>query len=118
MTRVKRGISTKKRHNKFKRMVKGYSKVASSRVKWAKNFIAKAGQNSYRGRKLKKRQFRSLWITRINAGCRAEGLSYSRLVNGMLRAKIAIDRKILADLAVSSPAAFKAVIEKAKAALK
>lgn len=118
MTRVKRGVATKKRHNKFKKMVKGYSKVASSRVKWAKNFIAKAGQNSYKGRKLKKRQFRSLWITRINAGCRAEGVSYSRLVNGMLKAKIAIDRKILAELAVNNPEAFKAVVEKAKSALK
>ncbi len=117
MTRVKRGVATKKRHNKFKKMVKGYSKVASSRVKWAKNFIAKAGQNSYKGRKLKKRQFRSLWITRINAGCRAEGVSYSRLVNGMLKAKIAVDRKMLAELAVNNPEVFKAVVAKAKAAL-
>ncbi|MCC7432297.1 50S ribosomal protein L20 [Candidatus Peregrinibacteria bacterium] len=118
MTRVKRGVATKKRHNKLKRMVKGYSKVATSRVKWAKNFIAKAGQNSYRGRKLKKRQMRSTWITRINAGCRAEGVSYSRLINGMLHAQIAVDRKILADLAVSHPEAFKAVVAKAKTAIK
>ena len=117
MTRVKRGVATKKRHNKFRGMVKGYSKVATSRVKWAKNFIAKAGQNSYRGRKLKKRQFRSLWITRINAGCRAEGISYSRLINGMLKAKIAIDRKVLADLAATNYEVFKQVVEKAKAAL-
>ncbi len=117
MTRVKRGISTKKRHNKFKRMVKGYSKVATSRVKWAKNFIAKAGQNSYRGRKLKKRQFRSLWITRINAGCRAEGISYSKLISGMLKAKIAVDRKILSELATNNPEIFKQVVEKAKSAL-
>ncbi len=117
MTRVKRGVATKKRHNKLKGMVKGYSKVASSRVKWAKNFIAKAGQNSYRGRKLKKRQFRSLWITRINAACRAEGLSYSRLISGMLKAKIAVDRKILAELAVHNPEVFKAVVAKAKTAL-
>ena len=117
MTRVKRGVGTKKTHNKLRRMVKGYSKVATSRVKWAKNFIAKAGQNSYRGRKLKKRQFRSLWITRINAGCRAEGISYSRLIYGMLKAKIAIDRKILAELAANNPEIFKQVVEKAKAAL-
>lgn len=117
MTRVKRGVATKKRHNKFKAAVKGYSKVASSRVKWAKNFIAKAGQNSYRGRKLKKRQMRSLWITRINASCRAEGLSYSRLISGMLKAKIAVDRKILSELAVSNPEVFKTVVTKAKAAL-
>ncbi len=117
MTRVKRGVATKKRHNKLKRMVKGYSKVASSRVKWAKNFIAKAGQNSYRGRKLKKRQFRSLWITRINAAVRPEGLSYSKLINGMLKAKIAVDRKILADLAVSNPEIFKEIVSKAKTAL-
>jgi len=117
MTRVKRGIATKKRHNKLKRMVKGYSKVATSRVKWAKNFIAKAGQNSYRGRKLKKRQFRSLWITRINAAVRPEGLSYSKLINGMLKAKIAVDRKILAELAVNNPEVFKAIVVKAKASL-
>lgn len=117
MSRVKRGVATKKRHNKLKSMVKGYSKVASSRVKWAKNFIAKAGQNSYRGRKLKKRQFRSLWITRINAAVRPEGLSYSKLINGMLKAKIAVDRKILADLAVNNPEIFKAIAAKAKAAL-
>jgi large subunit ribosomal protein L20 len=117
MTRVKRGTATKKRHNKLKRLVKGYSKVASSRVKWAKNFIAKAGQNSYRGRKLKKRQFRSLWITRINAACRAEGISYSKLINGMLKAKIAVDRKILAELAVNNPEIFTEILNKAKAAL-
>lgn len=117
MTRVKRGIATKKRHNKLKRMVKGYSKVATSRVKWAKNFIAKAGQNSYRGRKLKKRQFRSIWITRINAAVRPEGLSYSKLINGMLKAKIAVDRKILAELAVNNPEIFKAIVAKAKTAL-
>lgn len=116
MTRVKRGVATKKRHNKFKSMVKGYSKVATSRVKWAKNFIAKAGQNSYRGRKLKKRQFRSTWITRINAGCRAEGITYSRLIYGLLKAKIAIDRKILSELAVHNPKVFKQVVEMAKAA--
>jgi large subunit ribosomal protein L20 len=116
MTRVKRGVATKKRHNKFKSMAKGYSKVATSRVKWAKNFIAKAGQNSYRGRKLKKRQFRSTWITRINAGCRAEGITYSRLIYGMLKAKIAIDRKILSELAVHNPEIFKQVVEMAKAA--
>lgn len=117
MTRVKRGVATKKRHNKFKKAVKGYSKVATSRIKWAKNFIAKAGQNSYRGRKLKKRQMRSVWITRINAGCRAEGITYSRLINGMLIAKIAVDRKILAELAVHNLEVFKAVVAKAKAAL-
>jgi len=117
MTRVKRGLASKKRHNKLKKAVKGYSKVASSRVKWAKNFIAKAGQNSYRGRKLKKRQMRSLWITRINAGCRVEGVSYSKLINGMLKAKIAVDRKILAELAVSNHEVFKTVVDMAKAAL-
>lgn len=117
MTRVKRGTIAKRRHNKLKKMVKGYSKIASSRVKWAKNFVAKAGQNAYVGRKLKKRQFRSLWITRINAAVRPDGLSYSKLINGMLKAKIAIDRKILAELAVNNPEAFKAIVEKAKQAL-
>jgi large subunit ribosomal protein L20 len=97
MTRVKRGVSTHKRHKKLFKATKGYSHVARARVKWAKNFIAKAGQNSYRSRKLKKREFRSLWITRINAGCRAEGISYSRLIYGLLKSHIAIDRKIMAD---------------------
>ncbi len=117
MTRVKRGVATHKRHKKLFKATKGYSRVARTRVKWAKNFIAKAGQNSYRGRKLKKRDMRSLWITRINAGCRAEGISYSRLVYGLLKAKVAIDRKILADMAVQTPEVFKQVVEKAKASL-
>lgn len=117
MTRVKRGVATKQRHKKLKKLVKGYSSVARSRVKWAKNFVAKAGQNSYKGRKLKKRQFRSLWITRINASCRAEGISYSRFVSGMLKAKIAVDRKMLSELATNNPEVFKQIVEKAKAAV-
>jgi large subunit ribosomal protein L20 len=117
MTRVKRGVATKKKHNKLKKLVKGYSSIATSRVKWAKNFAAKAGQNSYMGRKLKKRQFRALWITRINASCRAEGISYSRLISGMLKAKIAVDRKMLSELAVTNPEIFKEIVEKAKASV-
>lgn len=117
MTRVKRGVAAKKRHNKLRKMVKGYSSIATSRVKWAKNFAAKAGQNAYKGRKLKKRQFRSLWITRINGACRAEGISYSRLISGMLKAKIAVDRKILSELATNNPEVFKQIVEKAKSAV-
>lgn len=117
MTRVKRGLASHKRHKKLFKATKGYSKVARSRVKWAKNFIAKAGQNSYRSRKLKKRDMRSLWITRINAGCRAEGISYSKLIHGLLKAKVAVDRKIMADLAATNPEVFKKIVDTAKTAL-
>jgi large subunit ribosomal protein L20 len=117
MTRVKRGIGVRKRHNKLFKATKGYTGLAQKRVKMAKNAIYKAGQNAYKGRKLRKRQMRSIWITRINAGCRAEGISYSRLIYGLLKAKVTVDRKIVADLAVNNPEVFKKIVETAKAAL-
>ncbi len=118
MTRVKRGVAVRKRHNRLLKATKGYKGLSSRIVKWAKNAKAKAGQNSYVGRKLRKRDMRSLWITRINIACRPEGISYSRLTHGLLKAKVIVDRKILADLAVKNPAIFKQVVEIAKAEVK
>lgn len=118
MTRVKRGITTKKRHNRLLKSTKGYKGLSSRIVKWAKNSRAKAGQNSYVGRKQRKRDMRSIWITRINAACRPEGINYSRLTYGLLKAKVAVDRKILAELAVNNPEVFKTVVGVAKSELK
>jgi len=114
MTRVKRGISSHKRHKRLLKATKGQKGLRSRIVKWAKNAKAKAGQNSYVGRKLRKRDMRTLWITRINAACRANGLNYSRLTYGLLKAKVKVDRKILADLAVRNPDIFKQFVELAK----
>jgi large subunit ribosomal protein L20 len=118
MTRVKRGVTSHKRHKKLIASVKGYKGLRNNTFKWAKNASVKAGQNSYRGRKLKKRDFRRLWITRINAACRMEDLNYSRLIHGLLIAKVIVDRKILADIAVTNPDVFKKVVDTAKAELK
>lgn len=116
MTRVKRGLASHKRHKKLRSQTKGYSKVAQSRVKWAKNFIAKAGLNAYRSRKLKKRDMRSLWITRISAACKMNDTNYSRLINGLLKAQVAVDRKMLSELAVNNSEVFKKLVETAKQA--
>lgn len=118
MTRVKRGITTKKRHNRLLKSTKGYKGLSSRIVKWAKNSRAKAGQNSYVGRKQRKRDMRSIWITRINAAVRPEGINYSRLTYGLLKAKVAVDRKIMAELAVHNPLVLKQIAEIAKAELK
>ena len=114
MTRVKRGTTTRKRHNRLLKATKGQKGLRSRIVKWAKNATAKAGQNSYVGRKLRRRDMRALWITRMNAACRANGLNYSRLTYGLLKAKVKVDRKILADLAVKNPEIFKQMVELAK----
>jgi len=114
MTRVKRGVASHKKHKKLLKDTKGYGGKRSKLVKWAKNARAKAGQNSYIGRKLKKRDFRSIWITRINAACKLSGLNYSRFVYGLLKAKVAVDRKIMADLTVNNPEVFKKLVETAK----
>jgi len=114
MTRVKRGTTTRKRHNRLLKATKGYKGLSSRNIKWAKNSKAKAGQNSYVGRKQRKRDMRTLWITRMNASCRAEGLNYSRLTYGLLKLKIKVDRKVLADLAVNNPDIFKQFVEMAK----
>lgn len=111
MTRIKRGVTSRRRHKKLLKSTKGYSNLSSRIVKWAKNASYKAGQNSYVGRKRRKRDMRSLWITRVNIACRENGLTYSRLINGLLKAEVAVDRKILAELAVNNPEVFKKFIE-------
>ena len=117
MARVKRGVIAKARHKKVMRQAKGYYGARSRTYKVAKQAVIKAGQYAYRDRRQRKRQFRALWITRINAAARLNGLSYSRLINGLNRAEIEVDRKVLADIAVHDQEAFSAIAEAAKEAL-
>jgi large subunit ribosomal protein L20 len=117
MPRVKRGVVAHRRHKKILKQAKGYYGARSRIFRVAKQAVTKAGQYAYRDRRQRKRQFRSLWITRINAQSRANGLSYSRLINGLKKADISLDRRVLADLAVHDKPAFGAVVEQAKAAL-
>src|SRR5688572_26269957 len=117
MARVKRGVTAGRRHKKVLAKAKGYYNARRKVYRAAKQAVIKAGQYAYRDRKQKKRQFRALWIARINAGARLHGLSYSRLMNGLQKAGLEIDRKVLADLAIHDAAAFGAIAEKAKAAL-
>ncbi len=117
MARVKRGVTARRRHKKIIGQAKGYYNARRKVFRVAKQAVTKAGQYAYIGRKQRKRQFRALWIVRINAGARMFGLSYSRLINGLKKANIEMDRKVLADLAVHDIKAFGAVAEKAKAAL-
>ncbi len=117
MARVKRGVIARRRHRKILNRAKGYYGARRKVFRVAKQAVIKAGQYSYRDRRQRKRDFRSLWITRINAAARENGLSYSRFMNGLKRAEIDIDRKVLADLAVHDKAAFKALAEKAQASL-
>ena len=117
MARVKRGVIARRRHKKILKLAKGYYGARSRVFRVAKQAVIKAGQYAYRDRKTKKRMFRALWITRINAQSRANGLSYSRLINGLKKADISLDRRVLADLAVHDKPAFSAVVEQAKAAL-
>lgn len=117
MARVKRGVTVKARHKKILKKAKGYSQARSNLYKTAKQAVIKAGQYAYRDRRVRKREFRALWITRINAGARANGLSYSRFMSGLRKAGIEVDRKVLADLAVFDAAAFGALAEKARAGL-
>lgn len=116
MTRVKRGVVARRRHKKVLKQAKGYYGARSRVFRVAKQAVIKAGQYAYRDRRNRKRQFRALWIQRINAGARISGMSYSRFVGGLKKAGIEIDRKVLADLAVHEKAAFAAIVEKAKAA--
>ncbi|WP_106478264.1 50S ribosomal protein L20 [Phytohalomonas tamaricis] len=116
MPRVKRGVVARRRHNKVLKLAKGYYGARSRTFRVAKQAVIKAGQYAYRDRRQRKRQFRALWITRINAAARLHGLSYSKFVAGLKKAGIEIDRKVLADLAVHEKAAFGAIVEKAKAA--
>ncbi|MFP4207501.1 MAG: 50S ribosomal protein L20 [Wenzhouxiangella sp.] len=117
MARVKRGVVARRRHRKVLNRAKGYYGARRKVYRVAKQAVIKAGQYAYRDRRQRKRDFRSLWIARINAAAREHGLSYSRFINGLKRAEIEIDRKVLADLAVHDKAAFKALAEKAQASL-
>ncbi|HET8790540.1 LSU ribosomal protein L20P [Modicisalibacter ilicicola DSM 19980] len=116
MTRVKRGVVARRRHKKIMKQAKGYYGARSRVFRVAKQAVIKAGQYAYRDRRQRKRQFRALWIARINAAARQNGLSYSRFIAGLKQAGIEIDRKVLADLAVHEKATFAAIVEKAKAA--
>ena len=117
MARVKRGVVAKARHRKILKKAKGYYGARSKVFRVAKQAVTKAGQYAYRDRRQRKRQFRALWITRINAAARLHGLSYSRLINGLNKANIEVDRKVLADIAVHDPEGFGAIAEQAKAGL-
>ena len=117
MPRVKRGVTAKARHNKVLSRAKGYRGARKNVFRVANQAVMKADQYAYRDRRQRKRQFRTLWIVRINAAARVHELSYSRLIDGLSRANIELDRKVLADMAVNDEAAFAALAERAKAAL-
>lgn len=117
MARVKRGVTARARHKKVLNAAKGYYNARRKVFRVAKQAVIKAGQYAYRDRKARKRDFRQLWIVRINAAARLHGLSYSRFINGLKKAGIAIDRKLLAELAVYDKGVFAVLAEKAKAAL-
>jgi len=117
MPRVKRGVTAHARHKKVLKAAKGYYGARSKVYRIAKQAVIKAGQYAYRDRRQKKRQFRALWIARINAGARSNGISYSRMMDGLKKAGIEIDRKMLADLAIHDKPGFTVLAEQAKAAL-
>ena len=117
MARVKRGVTAKARHKKVLKLAKGYYGARSRVYRVAKQAVIKAAQYAFRDRRQRKRQFRQLWIVRINAAAREFGLSYSRLMNGLKKAGIEIDRKVLADIAVKDKQAFSKLAESAKEAL-
>ena len=117
MARVKRGVTAKARHKKILDQAKGYYNARRKVFRTAKQAVIKAGQYSFRDRRVRKREFRALWITRINAAARASGLSYSRLMNGLSLAQIDVDRKVLADIAVHDLEGFNALVAAAKEAL-
>jgi large subunit ribosomal protein L20 len=117
MARIKRGTTTKAKHKRILEQAKGYYGRRKNTIRIARQAVEKAGQYAYRDRKAKKRTFRGLWIQRINAAVRAEGLTYSQFMNGVKLAGIELDRKVMADLAMNEGAAFSAIIAQAKAAL-
>lgn len=117
MARVKRGVIARRRHKKVLKQAKGYYGARRKVFRVARQAVFKAGQYAYRDRRQRKRQFRRLWIARINAEARNNGLSYSRFINGLTKAGIALDRKVLADMAVNDKPAFAAMVAKAKDAL-
>jgi len=117
MARVKRGVTNHARHKKVLKQAKGYRGRRKNTYKVARQAVEKAGQYAYRDRRVRKRQFRALWIQRINAASREHGLNYARFMSGLKHAGIEVDRKVLADLAVREPEAFKALVDQAQAAL-
>jgi large subunit ribosomal protein L20 len=117
MARVKRGVTSHARHKKVLKLAKGYRGRSSTNYRIALEKVEKGLRYAYRDRRVKKRNFRALWIQRINAGVRLHGLTYSQFMNGVKRAGIALDRKVLSDLAIREPAAFKALVETAQTAL-
>ena len=117
MTRVKRGVVAKARHKKILALAKGYRGRRGNVYRIAKEAVMKAGQYAYRDRRQRKRQFRSLWIVRINAACRELGLSYSKFINGLSKANVAVDRKVLSNLAIHDKIAFAKFVEIAKTGL-
>ena len=118
MARVKGAMMTRKRRNKILKLAKGYWGSKSKHYKMANQAVMKSGVYAYTGRKLKKRDFRSLWITRISAAAKLNGMNYSTFINGLKKAGIDLNRKMLSEIAISDPAAFTALTEQAKAALK
>ena len=117
MPRIKRGVTTRAKHKRILDQAKGYRGRRKNTIRIARQAVEKAGQYAYRDRKVNKRNFRALWIQRINAAVRAEGLTYSQFMHGVKRAGIELDRKVMADLAMNEEAAFKSIIVQAKSAL-
>lgn len=117
MARVKGALATRKRRKKTLKFARGYWGAKSKHFKMAKEAVMKSGNYAYIGRKQRKRDFRRLWITRISAGCRVNGVNYSTFMNGLKKAGITLNRKVLSEIAIADPQAFTALVEKAKAAL-
>ena len=118
MARVKRSVTSKAKHKKVFKAVKGQWGRRKNTIRIARQAMEKALQYAYRDRRAKKREFRSLWIQRINAGVRSEGLTYSKFINGLNKSKIKLDRKVLADLAYNNPEAFKSLVKKVQISIK
>ena len=117
MSRTKRGVVSRARHKKILKLVKGQFGRRKNTIRVARQAMEKAMQYAYRDRRAKKREFRSLWIQRINAGVRAEGLTYAKFINGLVKSKIKLDRKVLAELAYNNPEVFKSVVKKVQSSL-
>ena len=117
MARIKGGLNAKKKHNRVLKLAKGYRGARSNQYRVAKQSVMRALTSSYSGRKERKREFRKLWITRINAAARQNGISYSKLMDGLNKAGVQVNRKMLADMAVNDAAGFTAIVEAAKKAL-
>ena len=117
MARTKRGVTSHARHKKVLKQVKGHFGRRKNTIRVAKQALEKSMQYAYRDRRAKKREFRSLWIQRINAGVRAEGITYSKFINGLNKSGIKLDRKVLADMAYNNPEAFKSIVKKIQSSL-